>query len=142
MHANNLKSIVGSFMVVAHFSAMALVLFLGKDYLTYDQCLDIILILAPLFSAFTLAVVSDFIRHRHVIAKGKKVNKRFIFIALFIPLIYTISLFTLILAWPFEWINDITRFRRSISVCETVIGGAVGLIMGTLFDFRKFNERS
>lgn len=136
MKLNILKSIIGISMVCSHFGAMLFVLVLGTNYFTFDQALDVILILAPLFGAFTLAIVSDFIRNREKKAKGPSVNAPFVFITLFLPSVYVIAVFGLIAAWPLEWITSIDQLKRGVAVCETVVGASLGLVIGSLFDLR------
>jgi hypothetical protein len=136
MRFNNLKTLVGILLVCAHFGAMFYVLLLGVQYFTFDQALDIILLLARLFSAFTLAIVTDFVQHRHSRARGPLVNGAFVFVALFFPLLYTVAIFGLISAWPFGWIAKMDQLRRGVAACETLIGAALGIVMGALFDVK------
>ena len=137
MRLNTLKTIVGIFMICAHFGAMMYVLALGAQYFRFDQALDIILILAPLFSAFTLAIVADFVKHRSQRAAGPRVNGAFVFVTVFFPIIYTIAIFGLITAWPLGWIAKIEQLRRGVAACETLIGAALGIAMGALFEMPK-----
>ena len=141
MRLNLLKTIVGIFMICAHFGAMLYVLALGAQYFTFDQALDIVLILAPLFSAFTLAIVTDFVKNRSQRAVGPRVNGAFVFVTLFFPIIYTIAIFGLITAWPMGWIGKIEQLRRGVAACETLIGAALGIAMGALFEIPKTTER-
>lgn len=127
-------------MIFSHFGATAFVLALAAKYFTFDQALDIISILAPLFSVFTLAVVSDFVKHRTQHAPGPHVNSAFVFVTLFFPVIYTIVVLGLIFAWPMGWIAKIDQLRRGVAACETLIGGGLGIVMGALFELPK-NER-
>jgi hypothetical protein len=140
MRLNKLKTIVGIFMICAHFGAMMYVLALGAQYFSFDQALDIVLILAPLFSAFTLAIVTDFVKHRSQRAAGPRVNSAFVFVTLFFPIIYTVAIFGLITAWPMGWIAKIEQLRRGVAACETLIGAALGIAMGALFEMPKGSE--
>ena len=99
------------------------------------------LILAPLFSAFTLAIVTDFVKNRSRRDAGPRVNGAFVFVTLFFPIIYTIAIFGLITAWPIGWIGKIEQLRRGVAACETLIGAALGIAMGALFEMPKVTER-
>jgi hypothetical protein len=142
MRLNKLKISVGIFMICSHFGAMLLVICLAARYFTFDQALDIVLILAPLFSAFTLGIVSDFVRNRTSHATGPLVNRPFVFVTLFFPFIYTVAVFGLIIAWPMGWIAKIEQLRRGVAACETLIGAGLGIVMGTLFEIPKIPPRN
>jgi hypothetical protein len=137
MHFNHLKTLIGIFFICAHFGAILYVLLLGVQYFTFDQELDVILLLAPLFSAFTLGIVTDFVKHRQSRARGPRVNGAFVFVSLFFPLVYTIAIFGLVYAYgPLGWIGKFDELRRGVAGCETIIGAALGIVMGTLFDIK------
>ena len=120
----------------AHFGATLYVLLLGRDYFTFDQVLDILLLLAPLFSAFTLGIVTDFVKHRESRARGPRVNGAFVFIALFFPLLYSIGIFGLISAYPLIVMTKFDQIRRGLAARETLLGAALGIVMGALFDLK------
>jgi hypothetical protein len=124
-------------MICGHFGAILLVVVLAAQYFTFDQALDIILLIAPLFSAFTLGVVSDFAKNRTKYATGPRVNGAFVFVAFLFPIIYTVAVFGIILAWPVGWIAKIEQLRRGVGACETLIGAGLGVVMGTLFEVPK-----
>lgn len=123
-------------MILAHFGAMLLVVLLAKSHFTFDQCVDLVFILAPLFSAFTLAVIADFVKRRHSTAKGKRVNGAFLFITLFFPLVYALAVFGFISAWPLGWIDRIDQLKRSLAATETLLSASLGLVFGALFEFK------
>jgi hypothetical protein len=140
MNRDLLKSIVGIYLIVAHASAILTVFYLRR-YLELSVQFELVSIMTPVFTVHTSAVVKDFIRNQASVRSPERVNFNFVFISLFFPVILTLSLFCVLIAYPLNIIDSVDNLRRAVLGCEICFGGYLGLLTESLFHNKAQSQR-
>lgn len=128
-----LRTLIGLGLVATHFVAIGYILLLTRKYLEFGQALDLILILAPLFSMFTLAVI------RHAVATQESeddmtvLSPMFCLLSYFVTAAFIIAIIGLITALPLKLITSVDELKKAVGICEALIATYTGLIVETLF---------
>jgi len=128
-----LKTTVGIYLVVVHFAAILGVFYLGFTVLELEDALDVIFIMAPIFSVHSTLIVKDFIKNQTRRRKGPRVNRSFMFVSFFLPIVFTIALGIIIFGFANNLITTPALLKRCFAVLETVFGLYLGFVTENLF---------
>jgi hypothetical protein len=128
-----LRMLIGLSLVATHFLAIAYILMLTLRYLRFDDALDLVLILAPLFSMFTLAVVRHAVTTQEAAEDETRLSAMFCIISIGITFFFIFAIFALITALPLKLITSVDGLKKGVGVCEVLIATYMGLIVETLF---------
>jgi hypothetical protein len=137
MKRDTLKSTVGLFLILAHFGAICLPFILAYWSFRLEEAGKIALVLAPVFSLYTVAIVKDIIKNQSARSSNKIVNLNFVFISFFFPVLFSIALYGIIIAYALSWIDDFDEMRNALSGVEIIFGVYLGFILDNLFKLPK-----
>jgi hypothetical protein len=131
MPRNQLKSIVAWIIILGHLGLI--VTLLTNEILSVDQKIKVLLALAPIATAYFVAVVKNIIGAQKVFAPGPMVNVNFVAISILLPSIFILFIFYLIKGYPTQLADDSDLLQRWIAGLEVGLGGTVGLVVDDLF---------
>lgn len=141
MTENKLKNRLGLFMVTSHFGIILIIVIMRLVERFDDDTLKVALpIVLPLFASYSTAVVKNFIENRRkILDKSSPVNTTAIFISLFIPAVFILVIFLIVLKQAIKP-TSVESFAILLGLGESVFG----IYLGTIFKglFPNFEEIS
>lgn len=138
MTESKLTDILGISLAVAHILLVFLVILMwGMSWFSFEEATTTISIVLPLLGVLVTGVVRTLTQRRNVISqKSRRVNSAYVFVALWFPCLYVISVALAILAQGVGQILDsFEHFKALLAIIETVFGGYVGIALAPLFGF-------
>lgn len=139
-----LKNKIGMFLIISHFVIIFLVviLYLFKGFL-FEEMTTTIALIIPMFSIYTTAII------KYIIANSKlnrgfseTVTKEFVFITFFVPSLFVFFLTAIIILKALNiGFSDFEQFKIMLAISETVFGAYVGLVMSSLFEIEKPEDK-
>ncbi len=145
MTRSQLKSRIGLFLIISHFAIILLVviLFLMEGF-KFEEMTTTIALIVPMFSIYTTAII------KHIIANSRQrqgyseaVTKEFVFITFFVPSLFVFFLTAIIVLKTLNiGFDKFEQFKIMLAVSETVFGAYVGLVMSSLFEIEKPEEKA
>jgi hypothetical protein len=133
MGLNYVKSIVGWIIVLGHLSIGAVVLLAKDNVFNPSQKSAVLLVLAPVFSIYFVAVVRSFIAGRENSGPGTAVNYNYVAIVVLLPIVQLAAAHYLVISYPGAIATDTQALQQWLSALEVFLGGTVGLIVENLF---------
>jgi hypothetical protein len=133
MNRDTLKTAIGVYLILAHFGAICLVLSFSGRYLEFADAVEMALIMTPVFSLYSVAIIKDFIANQSHHQAIARVNFNFVFISFFLPVIFTSAIYAVLFCWRAGVIASLADFRKAISACEVLFGVYMGFVIDNLF---------
>ena len=139
MTNRSLQNLVGVFLVASHFLIILFIILLwvmqsGFEFL---QMLDTIAVMAPMFAAFSPAILTSILNAKVVSYKdGDMVESVRVFMSVFIPGIFVLVLAIIIIGWV-ERAMEFHEFKIALAVTETAFGVYVGAVLRSLFQEKQ-----
>jgi hypothetical protein len=134
MKIESLRTGVGIFFIIVHFAALLYVVLVVRNSLSTSETLEVVLLLSPLFSVYTTAIVKKFLADPHSRTRGRVASGRYIFVVLFFPGVFAFAIFAILYQYKAGPIATVADLRQYLAACETVAGCYLGLVMGNMFD--------
>jgi hypothetical protein len=130
---NLVKTIVGWTIVLGHIGILVYV-FLGKsDTWDVDRKMSAALTVAPVFTAYFVAVVKNFIAKGEESGPGPMVNYNYAAISFFVPACLLAGVAYVVYAFPSEQFSEPERLQQVLAGLEVCLGGVVGFVVDNLF---------
>jgi hypothetical protein len=135
MRKEVVKTTVGWTIIVGHFTLGGMVLL--NSLFTTDQRIAILLVLAPVFTAYFVSVVRSFVENILPVPSGPRVSWNYALICIIIPLAQFSTAFYLLLSYPSDISSDAQNLQKWLSGTEVFLGGTLGLVVDNLFPKRQ-----
>ena len=130
---NLVKTVVGWSIVLGHIGILVYI-FVGKsDTWDLDRKMAAALTVAPVFAAYFVAVVKNFVGTAEEAGRGPKVNYNYAVISFFVPACLLIGVAYVIYIFPSDDFADPQRLQQVLAGLEVCLGGVVGLVVDNLF---------
>ena len=136
MKESKLKSILGLLIIISHFIAILLTIFLWiLGGFLFDEMTTTVALIIPLFSIYTTAIIKDVIANRvSRPTKQKTVSPEYVFITFFIPGIFVFLLISIIILKSFNiGFEDFEQFKIMLGLLQTIFGAYMGLVLSSQF---------
>jgi len=133
MSKNLVKTIVGWTIVLGHIGIIVYI-FLGKSG-TWDveRKMSAALTVAPVFTAYFVSVVKNFIAKGEELGPGPVVNYNYAAISFFLPACLLGGLVYVVYSFPSEQFSEPERLQQILAGFEVCLGGVVGYVVDNLF---------
>ena len=144
MTETQLKTRVGLFVVIAHFSILILVLVLYVlGGFLFNEMTTTSALIVPMFSVYTTAIIKYIIAGKNRMpCKGDPVTGEYAFIAWFVPGLFVGVLIAAILLKAFNvGFSSFEEFKIMMGVLETVFGAYVGLVLASMYQIPPGKRR-
>jgi len=130
---NQVKTIVGWTIVIGHLGIL-IYIFLGKSGTwDIDRKMSAALTIAPVFTAYFVAVVKNFIARGEEFGPGPMVNFNYAAISFIVPICLLAGVIYVIYTFPSEQFSEPERLQQVLAGLEVCLGGVVGLVVDNLF---------
>ncbi len=137
MTEQRLKTGLGIFLILAHFSILLLVIFfwLLGGFRT-EEMTTAIAIIAPFFASYTTAIIRHIIESKNRVRdSGRSVNAVFTFISFFIPTLFVLLVGSAVVLKAFNIaLASFEDFKLMLGAAETIFGIYVGQLIFSLFE--------
>jgi hypothetical protein len=133
MPTSTLKVIIAAILILGHLAAMAVCLMVLSR--RYPNVLELILVLSPVFTLYSIAVFRDMARNAQVdpLRPDPPLSKAFSFFSILFVSAFCIGILYVMKLFVDQTIPTDSIFRQWLSGIEVVLGGYLGVIMDTLF---------
>ena len=133
INETKLKRIIGVFLITSHFCVIFLVVVLyAFDKFTDSELSTTIGLILPLFTAYTTAIIRQFLNEKSCDYKAQPELFPKIFVTFFIPSIFVLFIFSIIM-WKSFGSLGFNSFTTLLGISETSFGGYVGMIVKEMF---------
>lgn len=130
---NKVKALVGWTIVFGHVGIL-IYIFVGKsDTWDIERKMSAALIVAPVFTAYFVAVVKNFIAKGEEFGPGPKVNFNYAAISILVPMMLLAGVAYVIYVFPSEQFSEQGRLQQALAGLEVCLGGVVGFVVDNLF---------
>jgi hypothetical protein len=133
MTRGTVKNCVGAFLLLTQAFCIGGVVVLMGDYLQVSDGLDVLFIVAPIFSAYSMAVVREFLRGTSDAADARVAPFGFVFVSFLFPVLFACALAAVLWGFRIGVIESIDTLKRAFAAVETVFGVYVGAVTHALF---------
>lgn len=135
MTQQRLASFVGLFLVISHFAILVLVIASPLYGLHAEQALELAMIIAPLFAAFSTVIIKHFIRNKaKTTDESPELSVPFVMLSFFLPLVFVIVIIGIFLGFALDIVAmTFTQTKTVIGSLEILFGVYVGMITDSLF---------
>ena len=133
-----LKSRVGLFLIISHFSIILfiVILYLFNGFL-FEEMTTAIALIIPMFSIYTTAIIKHIIANRtQRQAWSKTGTGEYTFIVFFIPSLFVFFLVVIVFLNVFN-VVAFEQFKIMLGMSETAFGTYVGLILSSMFEIKE-----
>ena len=141
MTEQQLKRLIGLFIVISHFSVVIFVigLYFARAFL-FEEMTTIVALILPMFSVYTTAIIKYVIATKTMQRRGAKLNSEYIFITFLIPALFVASLFGIIFAKSLNYgFSSFDQFKNLLGLIQVIFGAYMGLILSTMFPVESAN---
>ena len=135
MSLNQIRARIGIFLLVAHATMMALLLFFYFfGGFTFPEFMDSIGLIGPIFAAFTTIIVRWYLKNSHTIDNSEAVSRPYIFITIGLPSFFVSFIILLIWAKAYNFgIESFANFKTILALGETGFAVSLGFLVESLF---------
>jgi len=133
MKKSALKNVVGVLILLTQASCIGGIVLLMQDYLKPADGMDLLFVIAPIFSAYSMAVVRDFLMASKARADRRVVPFGYIFVSLLFPLLFATSLGAVLWGFKIGVLQEIDTLKRGVAIIETLFGVYLGAVTHELF---------
>ena len=140
MTKTQIKTRVGLFLIISHFTIVILVVILSLfGGYKFEEMTTTIALIVPMFSVYTTAIIKYIIKNsQRTKAESDFVTKEFAFITFFIPSLFVALLAAITVLKSLNiGFKNFEQFKTMLAICETVFGAYIGLLISSLFHERS-----
>ncbi len=141
MTESQLKSRIGIFLIISHFSIIILViiLYLLGGFL-FDEMTTTVALIIPMFSVYTTAIVKHIIANKNQGRSwSKSTTSEYTFIVFLIPSLFISFLVAINFIKVFNLVT-FEQFKIMLAIGETVFGAYVGLVLSSMFEIKASQD--
>lgn len=132
MKKNKAQSIVGILLIFGQSFIICYLFFRLNNLFFINQVIDLISIIAPLFCAYLIAITKNFLSKANP-KKQPIVSFNYVFVSVFYPLFFILSLFMAIKCYEYQTIESFVGLKKIIGAIETTFGIYLGIIIDKVF---------
>lgn len=130
------KTTVGLAFVIGHFIILIWIFickFLGG--FKFEELTTTIGLVIPLFATYSTSIIRDIVTNSEgTVDSGKRYNKPFRFITLFLSTLFFVYLFAIITIKAFNWgFEDFEQFKLLLGLSETIFGAYIAQILFSMY---------
>jgi hypothetical protein len=141
MNEAKLKSLLGAVLVVSHIGLIFLIVALFAAHgFAFDEMTTLLSIIAPMFAAYTTAVVRYFISHRHRKVTLGQTSREAVIIVLLFPTLFGLALATLVVLKAFNLaFENFEQLKVLIAAMEGIFAAYIAFIVTEFFERKPRN---
>jgi len=133
MSRSALQSIVGLYLIFAHVTVIIAIFWLSRSHLSFDDALDVVFIVGPVFAAHTTVVVREFVRTASVRQRRQRTTATFAVISFLFPIAFSVGAAFLLFGYADGTVDTPKSLKRGFGALEVAFGTYLGIIVDHLF---------
>jgi hypothetical protein len=121
-------------MIILGHLGILIYIFLGKTATwDMDRKMTAALTVAPVFAAYFVAVVKNFVAGAEDAGTGPKVNYNYALISFILPAILLLGIIYIVHIFPTQEFSKPEKLQQALAGLEVCLGGTVGFVVDSLF---------
>jgi hypothetical protein len=130
---NFVKTIVGWTIIGGHIGIIIYIFFGKADTWDIHRQMSSALTVAPVFTAYFVAVIKNFVDTSEEFGPGRMVNWNYAAVSFLIPVCLMGGVFYVVYVFPTEQFSKPESLQQVLAGLEVLLGGVVGYVVDSLF---------